>query len=95
MMMFDSNALMWVSDTYEPSSCHARISNPLRVFVAAVGSLAALNLYRHPNHIWFVCYYWCPLSLVGWGLALAAHAYAVFYSARGRARSAARAGVKT
>ena len=125
------------------------------VFVVVVGSLAALNLYRHPDHIWFIWvlagwgigvaahdlplllrapvwreaiftdegkrgflihlfvylavnallvvvnllttpdYYWFLLPLVGWGLALAAHAYAVFYSGRGGARSATRAGVKT
>jgi 2TM domain len=111
----------------------------LGVFVVVVGALASLNLYRNPDHLWFVwvlagwgigvaahglavllqrsdrtepiftdsrvrgffvhlfvyvavsvlliivnllhmpTYYWFLLPLIGWGLLLAAHAYAVFY----------------
>lgn len=111
----------------------------LGVFVVVVGALAAINLLRNPDHLWFVwvlagwgigvaahglavllqrsdrtkpiftdrrvrgffvhlfvyvavnvlliivnllympTYYWFLLPLIGWGLLLAAHAYAVFY----------------
>ena len=61
----------------------------LFVYLAVNVPLIVVNLLTTPDYYWFL------LPLVGWGLALAAHAYAVFYSARGRARSAARAGVKT
>jgi hypothetical protein len=126
----------------------------LGLFVGVVGTLAALNLYRTPDHIWFIWvlagwgiglaahdlalllqrtgrreaiftderkrgflihlfvylavnvllivvnllitpdHYWFLFPLVGWGLALAAHVYAVFYRGRGGARSAARTGAK-
>lgn len=43
----------------------------LGVFVGVVGALAALNLYRNPDHLWFV---WV---LAGWGIGVAAHGLAV------------------
>jgi 2TM domain len=61
----------------------------LFVYLAVNVPLMVVNLLTTPDYYWFL------LPLVGWGLALAAHAYAVFYSGRGGARSAARAGVKT
>ncbi len=39
----------------------------LIIFVVVVGLLAALNLYRNPDKIWFI---WV---LAGWGIGLAAH----------------------
>ncbi len=39
----------------------------LGIFVAVVGALAALNLHRNPNHLWFI---WV---LLGWGIGVAAH----------------------
>jgi hypothetical protein len=39
----------------------------LSIFVVVVGLLAALNLYRNPQKIWFI---WV---LAGWGIGLAAH----------------------
>lgn len=51
---------------------------PLRVFsihlgayVVVVGLLAALNLTRNPNHLWFV---WVA---AGWGIGVAAHGLAL------------------
>jgi len=43
----------------------------LGVFVVVVGALAALNLYRKPDHLWFI---WV---LAGWGIGVAAHGLAV------------------
>jgi 2TM domain len=43
----------------------------LGVFVVVVGVLAALNLYRNPDHLWFV---WV---LAGWGIGVAAHGLAI------------------
>ena len=39
----------------------------LGIYVVVVGALAALNLYRHPEHLWFI---WV---LLGWGIGVAAH----------------------
>ncbi len=39
----------------------------LTIFVVVVALLAALNLYRNPQKIWFV---WV---LAGWGIGIAAH----------------------
>jgi len=39
----------------------------LGLFVVVVSVLAALNLYRNPDHLWFV---WVFL---GWGIGVAAH----------------------
>lgn len=39
----------------------------LIIYVLVIGALAALNLYRNPDHLWFV---WV---LAGWGIGLAAH----------------------
>ena len=123
----------------------------LGIFVVVVSALAALNLYRNPERIWFIWvlagwgigvaahdlalllkrtsrreaiftdkrkrgflihlfvylavnallivvnllyspgYYWFLFPLVGWGVALAAHAYAAFYRGRGSARSSSSA----
>ena len=52
----------------------------LGVYVLLVGLLAALNLYRNPNHIWFI---WV---LAGWGIGVAAHDLALCFSAPGGAR---------
>jgi len=43
----------------------------LGVFVVVVGALAALNLYRRPDHLWFI---WV---LAGWGIGVAAHGLAL------------------
>ncbi len=43
----------------------------LGVFVVVVGALAAINLYRNPDHLWFV---WV---LAGWGIGVAAHGLAI------------------
>jgi hypothetical protein len=43
----------------------------LGVFVVVVGALAAINLLRNPNHLWFV---WV---LAGWGIGVAAHGLAI------------------
>jgi hypothetical protein len=50
----------------------------LCVFVVVVGVLAALNLYRHPDHIWFI---WV---LAGWGIGVAAHDLALLLQRTGR-----------
>ena len=50
----------------------------LCIFVVVVGGLAALNLYRHPDHIWFI---WV---LAGWGIGLAAHDLALLLQRTGR-----------
>jgi hypothetical protein len=39
----------------------------LSIFVVVVGVLAAINLYRDPQKIWFI---WV---LAGWGIGVAAH----------------------
>jgi predicted membrane channel-forming protein YqfA (hemolysin III family) len=39
----------------------------LGIFVLVVGLLAAINLYRNPDHLWFI---WV---LLGWGIGVAAH----------------------
>ena len=39
----------------------------LGVYVLVVGLFAVINLYRNPNHIWFI---WV---LAGWGIGVAAH----------------------
>src|SRR5215510_4267962 len=39
----------------------------LGIFMVVVGLLAAINLYRRPDHIWFI---WV---LGGWGIGTAAH----------------------
>jgi 2TM domain-containing protein len=50
----------------------------LGIFVVVVGLLAALNLYRHPDHIWFI---WV---LAGWGIGVAAHDLALLVQRIGR-----------
>ena len=52
----------------------------LCIFVVVVGGLAALNLYRHPDHIWFI---WV---LAGWGIGLAATTWRFCCSALGGGR---------
>jgi hypothetical protein len=47
--------------------------------------LIAINLLSSPGYYWFL------FPLIGWGLLLAAHAYAAFY----RGRNAAFTGAKT
>src|SRR5262249_10242506 len=39
----------------------------LGIFMVVVGLLAAINLYRRPDHIWFI---WV---LAGWGIGVPAH----------------------
>jgi hypothetical protein len=46
--------------------------------VVVVGLLAAINLYRRPDHIWFI---WV---LAGWGIGLAAHDLALLLQRTGR-----------
>ena len=48
------------------------------IFVVVVGLLAAINLYRRPDHIWFI---WV---LAGWGIGLAAHDLALLLQRTGR-----------
>jgi hypothetical protein len=50
----------------------------LGIFVVVVGLLAAINLYRRPDHIWFI---WV---LAGWGIGLAAHDLALLLQRTGR-----------
>jgi hypothetical protein len=50
----------------------------LGIFVVVVGALAALNLYRNPDHIWFI---WV---LAGWGIGLAAYDLALLLQRTGR-----------
>src|SRR5271169_5144969 len=50
----------------------------LSILVVVVGALAALNLYRNPDHPWFV---WV---LAGWGIGLAAHDLALLLQRTGR-----------
>src|SRR6476659_5065144 len=50
----------------------------LGIFVFVFGLLAAINLYRRPDHIWFI---WL---LAGWGIGLAAHDLALLLQRTGR-----------
>jgi hypothetical protein len=50
----------------------------LFIFVLVVGLLAAINLYRRPDHIWFI---WV---LAGWGIGVAAHDLALLLQRTGR-----------
>jgi predicted membrane channel-forming protein YqfA (hemolysin III family) len=50
----------------------------LGVYVLVVGLLAALNLYRSPNNLWFI---WV---LLGWGIGVAAHGLAIVLQRSGR-----------
>jgi hypothetical protein len=50
----------------------------LGIYVSVVGLLAALNLYRNPNNLWFV---WV---LAGWGIGVAAHGLAILLQRSGR-----------
>jgi len=50
----------------------------LGVYVLVIGLLAAINLYRNPNHIWFI---WV---LAGWGIGVAAHDLALLLQRTGR-----------
>ena len=60
-------------------------------YVAVNALLIIVNLLYTPDYYWFL------FPLVGWGLALAAHAYAALYRGRGSARSssAARTGARS
>jgi len=42
------------------------------VYVVVVGSLAAMNLMRNPDHLWF---HWVAM---GWGIGVVAHAARAF-----------------
>ena len=53
----------------------------LGIFVVVVGLLAAINLYRRPDHIWFI---WV---LAGWGIGLAAHDLALLLQRTGRSEA--------
>lgn len=44
----------------------------LFVYLAVIAALAALNITRNPNHLWFL---WVA---VGWGTGVAAHAASLF-----------------
>jgi 2TM domain-containing protein len=48
------------------------------IFVGVVGLLAAINLFRNPQHLWFI---WV---LAGWGIGLAAHDLALLLQRTGR-----------
>jgi hypothetical protein len=48
----------------------------LFVYVAVNALLIAINLLSSPGYYWFL------FPLIGWGLLLAAHAYAAFYRRR-------------
>jgi 2TM domain len=50
----------------------------LGVYVLVVGLLAALNLYRNPDNLWFI---WV---LLGWGIGVAAHGLAILLQRSGR-----------
>ncbi|MGA8436112.1 MAG: 2TM domain-containing protein [Methyloceanibacter sp.] len=50
----------------------------LGIFVLVVGVLVAINLYRSPDHIWFI---WV---LAGWGIGVAAHDLALLLQRTGR-----------
>ena len=50
----------------------------LGVYVLVVGLLAALNLYRNPDDLWFI---WV---LLGWGIGVAAHGLAILLQRSGR-----------
>lgn len=50
----------------------------LGVYLAVVGLLAALNLYRSPDNLWFI---WV---LIGWGIGVAAHGLAILLQRSGR-----------
>ena len=53
----------------------------LGVYVLVVGLLAALNLYRSPNNLWFI---WV---LLGWGIGVAAHGLAIVLQRSGRRKA--------
>ena len=46
-------------------------------YVLVIGLLAAINLVRSPDHLWFL---W---PLAGWGVAVVAHGLSVFGFGRG------------
>ena len=50
----------------------------LGIFVLVIGVLVAINLYRSPDHIWFI---WV---LAGWGIGVAAHDLALLLQRTGR-----------
>jgi glycerol-3-phosphate acyltransferase PlsY len=50
----------------------------LGIYVGVVGILAALNLYRRPDHLWFI---WV---LLGWGIGVAAHGLVILLKRRKR-----------
>jgi hypothetical protein len=50
----------------------------LGVYVLVVSLLAALNLYRNPDNLWFI---WV---LLGWGIGVAAHGLAILLQRSGR-----------
>ena len=52
----------------------------LCIFVVVVGLLAAINLYRRPDHIWFI---WV---LAGWASALLPTTWRFCFSALGGGR---------
>jgi hypothetical protein len=53
----------------------------LGIFVVVVAALTALNLYRSPQHIWFI---WV---LAGWGIGLAAHDLILLLQRTGRSEA--------
>ena len=53
----------------------------LGVYVLVVAALAALNLYRNPEHLWFI---WV---LIGWGIGVAAHGLALLLQRSGRSEA--------
>lgn len=56
----------------------------LFVYLAVNALLIVVNLLYTPSSYWFL------FPLIGWGLLLAAHAYAAFYRGRGAVRTGAR-----
>jgi hypothetical protein len=51
------------------------------IYVVVVALLAAINLHRHPEHLWFI---WV---LLGWGIGVAAHGLALLLRRSGRSEA--------
>ena len=60
----------------------------LAVYVVVVGGLAALNMSRNPDKMWFL---WV---LGGWGIGIAAHALSLFVIPGGREQMVERTTVR-
>lgn len=60
--------------TRTPEERQRRFYIHFAVYVIVVGSLAAMNLTRNPDHLWF---HWVAL---GWGIGIIGHAARAFGS---------------